>query len=182
MKRLTPVILCLCMLASCSTMKNTGKARHTTEAKQATVTVAIDDQQPMSTRCKLQAVHDSICVWSIRPMLNIEAGQLRADKEGVTVIDRVHRMYTNVKYQDLPPLLKIVLKYKTIENYTTGRKLGKGKQQLTRSFKKDGQKTSVTIDYGQIDRDNNLRLHEAKTQNYKETDLQTLLKKLGIKL
>ena len=184
MKRLIPLItICLCMLASCSTMKQAGKQRHTTEVKQATVTVTADGMEPVSTRCKLQAVHDSVSVWSIRPLLNVEAGQMRADKEGVTLIDRIHRMYTTVRYKELPPLLRMVLKYKTIEDYTTGRKLGRGgQQQLTRSFKKDGQHISVTVDYGKIDRDNGMRLHEAKTQNYKQTDLQTLLRKLGIKL
>ena len=184
MKRLTVILLTAVLtLASCSTMKNTGKPRHTTEVKQATVTVTTDGQEAISTRCRLQAVHDSVSVWSIRPMLNIEAGQIRADKEGVTLIDRLHRTYTTVTYKELPPLLRTVMKYKRIEAYTTGRKLGRGgQQQLTRKFKKDGKRISITVDYGKIDRDNNMRLQEAKTQHYKQTDLQTMLKKLGIQI
>jgi len=181
MKQLLPLILLLA-LASCSSLKNTGRTRHTTEARKATVTVTTGESTT-STRCILQAVHDSVCVWSIRPLLNIEAGQLRAGKDGITIIDRIHRLYARAGYKELPTMLRTLLKYKTIEKYTTGKKLKSGNgNSLTRTFRHKGAKTSVTIDYGQIEHDNNMRLMEDRTDRYKETSLQSLLEKTGIKL
>ena len=112
-KHLTYIFLIL-LLASCASSKQTV-IRKQTISQRAQVTLALDQHQ-YKTACTLKVWKNELIILSVLPMMGIEMFRLEASPEQIIVIDKLHKQYAVLSYEDINEFAPTRLSFKKLQS------------------------------------------------------------------
>lgn len=175
------LIAVACLMAACATSKKTVQPvqpeHKTAETKRATVKVQSGGNK-LSVGCQLQTVFDSVCVVSVQPLGGMEMYAMHATPGHILIVDRMHRLYAMTDYQTLNAFVTPQIDFKLLQNMVSGSELPQGVLTLKRRFSAGRHEAEVTITFPEIRYDQPLNIRPKNIENYKKTDIQTLIKNL----
>lgn len=185
MKRSFLQTLCLIavvlLMAACGATKKTVQPQlpqhKTAETKRATVKVQSGGNR-LSVGCQLQTVFDSVCVVSVQPLGGMEMYAIHATPGHILVIDRMHRQYAITDYQTLNAFVTPQIDFQMLQRMVSGSELPQGVLTLTRRFAAGRHEAEVTITYPEIRYDQPIVIRPRNIENYKKTDIKTLITNL----
>ena len=175
--RLYWLIIVLFFFASCATHRSalqTVKHPHTAEVRRATMTITAD-KESHTVNATLQAVHDSVVVVSVQPLLSIELIHLKATKDSLFLADRIHRQRTQLSYKDLNRYLHPNLFYHTLEDMVFGKWFKSGEYFGKKTFHAGKHTVTLQITSPDIRLDEPIRIKESRSEKYESVDWHQIL-------
>lgn len=150
---------------------------HTVLASNTRATVTID-QQSVSANCTMQAVHDSLVVISVMPMLGIELYRLEATPDEVIIIDKMNRYYVATDYNEINQYLLPNMQFEDLQDLASGESAHDfgGKMNAALVYNAQGRTVTLHINYPQPPlRDVVTHPQHLNVSRFMQIDLQTLL-------
>ena len=169
------------LMAACATSKKSvqpEQPKHrSAEVKRAMVKVESGGNR-ISVGCQLQTVFDSVCIVSVQPLSGMEMFALHAMPDRILLIDRMNKRYAITDYLTINTIVSPKIDYRMLENMISGNELPQGLLILTKHFTSGNRQADVTISFPEIIYDQLRTTRPLKIDNYKQTDIKTLIKSL----
>ena len=102
MKRLQNILLIIVMLVmvGCASKRTATVTNQQNISMRAKVSLTLDKHN-YQTSCVVKMWKNELIILSVLPMLGIEMFRLEASADGVTVIDKLNKRYTELSYEEL---------------------------------------------------------------------------------
>ena len=107
-------IFLVLLLVSCASSKQTA-VRQQTISQRAQVTLVLDQHQ-YKTACTLKVWKNELIILSVLPMMGIEMFRLEATPEQIFVIDKLHKQYTILSYEEINKVAPTRLSFKKLQS------------------------------------------------------------------
>ena len=163
------LLLAVAMLCGCATSRRTTKRANwqTAQVTNCMATASMDSMQ-YTIGCSMQVIRDSIIIFSVRPMMNIEIGRIEITPKDVAAIDKINHQYTKVTLTKTMPIVPRI-RWNDLQTFASGEKVQKGdKVTLTYSYK--GHLVQLDMTYGDIVYDGPAPIRRLNVDKYKYVD------------
>ena len=167
------------MLVSCGVKKKIAvsepamPAWHTCLIQNARATV-ITNEDKLSANVTMQAVHDSMLVVSIMPMLGMEMLRLEATPTELTAIDKIHGRYATTTYAELNKKLTPSLNWDILQQLCAA-ELPTGNEKARLQYALGKQTIELVVDYSPRKTDVPVRVMNQKLDKYTKVDISKWL-------
>ena len=185
MKRLNNIVLILTalLLVGCGVKKKIVESQesrveskpawHTCLIQGARATV-ITNEDKLSANITMQAVHDSMLVISVMPMLGMEMMRLEATPTELTAIDKLHGQYAKATYADLNRKLTPSLNWDILQQLCSA-ELPTGDEKARLLYNFGDKSLELIIEYTPRKTDVPVRVMSQPLKKYTEIDISKWL-------
>lgn len=176
MKHVLPILLLLSVIiSSCSTSRSLESHHYQTLYQKANINLQLDEQQ-YTMGCTVQLWRNELIIISLQPVLGIEMIRIEANKDSISIFDKMNRQYTTIAFRDIPkreiqpvPSFKILQDFVTSPNSTTVET--KNKQ----SFRFGKHQISISSSFNQREYNTLKAPRRLDTRKYKRITLRDIL-------
>lgn len=116
MKRLQNILLIIVMLVmvGCASKRTATVTNQQNISMRAKVSLTLDKHN-YQTSCVVKMWKNELIILSVLPMLGIEMFRLEASADGVTVIDKLNKRYTELSYEELNAYTPRKISFKVLQ-------------------------------------------------------------------
>ena len=116
MKRLQNILLIIVMLVmvGCASQRTATVTNQQNISMRAKVSLTLDKHN-YQTSCVVKMWKNELIILSVLPMLGIEMFRLEASADGVTVIDKLNKRYTELSYEELNAYTPRKISFKVLQ-------------------------------------------------------------------
>lgn len=128
----------------------------------------------VSATVNMQAVHDSLIIVSVMPMLGIEMVRLEATPTVLVAFDKVHSRCVITSYEDLNTHITPSLSWKQLQQICSA-ELPNGSEKARLVYRAGKRSATIEIEYPPRKTDVPLKMTRLRTAKYKRVDINDLL-------
>lgn len=177
MKKLLHILVLsgLLLLCSCRIQQTIIPKHYNTLTQKAQITVQFD-QHTYHTGSTIQLWRDEMIIMSVQPILGIELLRIEATPDGVILIDKFNRRYTNIEYNLFgSKILRIKPSFKLIQKLLTAsiNQSNKTKNQYTLTINK--RDISIEWAFSRREYDTLTNPKRINLNKYKQVSLREIL-------
>lgn len=165
------LVLITAALTSCGVSKQ-STVWHSWKSDKTETTFIVDSSKYI-INTQIQAVNGTLAVFSVKAVLGVEVYRIEFGAKDITIIDRMHKTYTVVRYTMLNTVVKPKISLKHIQKWLLKQD---GRKYIPLTYKVMGHSATVAISSKSIQIDGATNIKTPKPENYQYLGVKDFLK------